>query len=346
MGQTYYFCTYFDRNYLPRGLALYRSLQAHCPQFKLWVLCMDDETYAALTQLNLPAIVPVALRDLEQGDTPLLAAKQNRSRVEYYFTTTPSLLLYLFNRWPAVELVTYLDADLFFFASPAPLFEELSTGSIAIIAHRFPPRLRYREMFGIYNVGWLSFKRDESAFACLRWWREKCIDWCYDRVEEGRFADQKYLDEWPSRFEKVVVLEHKGANLAPWNLPNYQLRALEGNLVTVDEQPLIFFHFHALKQVGQWLYNPGWIEYGIDPSRVLRRRIYAPYLRTLFAIASQLASATGAPAASDNLRNQIARPRGLGARIAHLGSRLLSLPAVGRKLLAGKYVFVVNGHVV
>ncbi|MDO8722362.1 MAG: hypothetical protein Q7J31_09050, partial [Syntrophales bacterium] len=211
----YYFCTYFDRNYLSRGLAMYRSLREHCPEFRLWVLCMDEATLEASTQFDLPEVELISLPDFEKDDEPLVWAKQNRSQVEYYFTCTPSLPLYVLNHWPEVNLITYLDADLFFFASPAPLFEELGAGSVAIIGHRFPPHLRDKERYGIYNVGWLSFRRDENGFVCLNWWRERCIDWCYDREEDGRFADQKYLDDWPSRFQNLIVLQHKGANLAP-----------------------------------------------------------------------------------------------------------------------------------
>ena len=205
----YYFCSYFDRNYLPRGLALYSSLRKNCSEFRLWVLCMDDATYAALTQLALPEIELIALQDFEEGDAALLAAKQNRSKIEYYFTCTPSLPLFVLNHWSEVNLITYLDADLYFFASPAPLFEELGLGSIAIIGHRLSAYMRKDEVYGIFNVGWLSFRRDDNGSACLNWWRAKCIEWCYDRLEDDRFADQKYLDDWPSRFSKVVVLEHK-----------------------------------------------------------------------------------------------------------------------------------------
>ena len=342
----YYFCTYFDRNYLPRGLALYRSLREHCPEFKLWVLCMDDETHEALTQLDLPEVEPIALQDFEKDDEPLLRAKQNRSRVEYYFTCTPSLPLYVFNHWPEVDLITYLDADLFFFASPAPLFEEFGTGSIAIIGHRFPPHLHHLERVGIYNVGWLSFRRDDSAFACLHWWRERCIEWCYNREEDGRFADQKYLDAWSSRFQNVVVLEHKGANLALWNLANYHLRSLNGNAVMVDAQPLIFFHFHGLKKIRQWLYNPGWIEYVINPSMVLRRRIYAPYLQTLFGVSRHLLATLNTNRLSDDVRGGMKQQGRQLSQVQRVVRRIQILLSVGRDILMGKYIFFVDGYVI
>ncbi len=277
----YYFCTYFDKNYLPRGLALYYSLRQHCHEFSLWILCMDQASFSVLTKLALPSVNLLSLAKFEQKDELLVNAKRNRSKIEYYFTCTPSLPLYILNNWPEVDLITYIDADLFFFASPTPLFDELETKSIAIIGHRYPPHLIELERFGIYNVGWLSFRRDENALDCLNWWRKQCLEWCYDREEDGRFADQKYLDDWPDRFKNVVVLEHKGANLAPWNLGNYQLHSRDRKTVMADEQPLLFFHFHGLKKIFQYLYDPGWIEYGIKPSKVIRQQIYKPYLRLL-----------------------------------------------------------------
>lgn len=328
------FCTYFDRNYLPHGLALYRSLREHCPEFRLWVLCMDDETYVVLGNLDLPGIHPIALEDFERGDEPLLGAKRNRSRVEYYFTCTPSLPLYIFNTRPEVDMAIYLDADLFFFADPAPLFEEMGAGSVAMIAHRFPPRLRHMEQCGIYNVGWLSFRRNDEALACLRWWRERCIEWCYDRVEEGRFADQKYLDQWPGRFRNVVVLENKGANVAPWNLANYGLRLRKDGAVMVDEQPLIFFHFQGLKRVNRWLYNTHWRLYGVNTSMVLRRRIYAPYLKALFHAGHELSAAPDGGLFPGDARGW-AEQQGTS-----------KIHQVLRDVLTARCLFSFNGHVI
>ena len=208
-----------------------------------------------------------------------------------------------------MDLITYLDADLYFFADPAPLYEEIGDRSVAISAHRFPPELIAFEQFGIYNVGWLSFRRDESALSCLRWWRERCIEWCYDRVEPGRFADQKYLDDWPNRFQGVAVLSHKGANLAPWNLANYKVRASAGQ-VWVDEQPLVFFHYHGLRQIVRgFLYDPNFGQYGYAADQTVKNSVYAPYVRVLAEKSREVRDQMTVVMTGGHLREQ--RPTGL-----------------------------------
>ena len=140
--------------------------------------------------------------------------------------------------------------------SESPALQEIADYSIGITEHRYAPGSRKYSAAGIYNVGWVSFRRNADAFSCLNWWRERCLEWCYDRLEADRFADQKYLDDWPSRFRGVRVLEHKGINLAPWNLANYTITARKGEL-WVDDEPLVLFHFHGLRQLTKRLYDTG-----------------------------------------------------------------------------------------
>lgn len=342
----YYFCTYFDSHYLLRALALYRSLRQHCPSFQLWVLCMDSMCYEILFQLKLPNVHLIALEDFEAGDEELLRAKNNRTLIEYYFTCTPSLPLFILARYPEIDRITYIDADLFFFSNPTALYEEVGAHSIAIIEHRFPPylRLEHSEKFGIYNVGWLSFKRDEHALACLQWWRERCLEWCYDRVEDGRFADQKYLDSWPDRFSGVVVLRHKGANLAPWNVANYKIYKGKGD-VWVDEQPLIFFHFHGLQKINAWLYNHNLALYRVKISPSVLRSIYAPYIANLLEVSQELLSVS--PQVADNSirfgkTESASKKMPLLPRVA----RGLSWRVhICREIMAKNYLIVVNGRV-
>ena len=44
--------------------------------------------------------------------------------------------------------------------------------------------------------------------------------------DDDAFADQKYLDGWPGLFKNVTVVQRKSANVAPWNLDNYDIRTI------------------------------------------------------------------------------------------------------------------------
>lgn len=277
-----HYCTYFDRNYLTRAMALHRSLVRHSPPFTLWALCLDDESHAALETLRLEGVRPLRLAELEAADQALLAVKGSRSTVEYYFTCSPSLPRFLMEHHPDIELITYLDADLLFYSSPQPIFDELGAGSVLIVPHRFSETLRHLEIYGVYNVGLLAFRNDSRGHAILDHWRVQCLDWCYDRVEDGRFADQRYLDAWPGQ-PGVVVLQHPGADLAPWNVTRHRLD-LRLEPPRVDGRPLVFYHFQGVKAIRPGLWDVGLDRYAVT-DRVLRGRLYRPYIRELRAAA-------------------------------------------------------------
>ncbi len=244
-----YYCTYFDRNYLTRGIALIRSLNRHETQeFTLFVVCLDDLSLSIIEKLNLPHVACIPLQAIEHNDSALLAAKTTRTLVEYYWTLTSTIILRVLEWNNNIEALSYLDADLFFFSSPDPIFQELGTHSILIHEHRFSPSLAHLEReSGKYNVGWMSFRNDASAKEALTWWRERCIEWCYGKDEDGKMGDQMYLDDWPTRFPRTVVLQHIGAAVAPWNHEQYQFTRSDSGEVQVNHAPLIFYHFHSLE---------------------------------------------------------------------------------------------------
>lgn len=270
-----HYCTYFDQNFLPRGLALHASLMRHAGDFVLHVLCLDDRAHSILERLQLPRLRLLRLAELEQADPALSIARTRRSWVEYVWTLTPMLILHVLER-AALRRVTYLDADLYFYSSPAPIYEEFGSASIMLIPHRFHRIVeRATRLNGIFNVGMMTFCRDDNGLQALRWWREQCLDACHANHRDGKFGDQKYLDDWPARFAGVKVITHRGANVAPWNVGQYRvLRESDG--VTIDGVPLIFFHFHKLDILGG-----RWFRIGMRISRVRRRVIYPPYLKAL-----------------------------------------------------------------
>jgi len=276
-----YFCTFFDRRYLIRGLVLHESLlRVLTGEFELWILCMDAETHGFLHNANLEKVNLIKLEELECAYPDLTRVRGERGLVEYYFTCKPALIGFLLRANPRVDRLTYLDADLYFFSDHSLLNDELSASSIAIVEHRFAPNLQSLAITGRYNAGWISIKRDSTGLDCVEWWRQRCIEWCYDTPDNGRYGDQGYLDEFRQAFGSVVSIAHKGANLAPWNIGNFRIGLVDGRVV-VDGEPLIFFHFHGLRQLSRWLFDSGFHGYHVSMDKTTREKIYRPYVRLL-----------------------------------------------------------------
>ena len=330
-----HYCTYFDSNYGALGLALYSSLSRHSGPFKLWVLCLDEACHTKLATLALPGVVPIPLAEFERDDAALLQAKGNRSPIEYYFTCTPSLPLYILRQDPSVQLVTYLDSDLFFFANPELVFARMGRKSIAIFPHRFSPQVHNLDENGLYNVGWVSFRRDDQGLACLHSWRAQCLEWCYLRHEQGKYADQKYLDDWPQRFPQTAVIDLKGANLAMWNIGAHRLH-LRADQVHVDDEPLIFFHFHGLRRPHDWLFNLSTTYYRVSPDFTLLRGIVTPYVECLMHMlrAHGVGCRPGGP--TEEVKTAALSP----------WRKIRLAASIAANVLRGNSLIVIRGHVI
>jgi hypothetical protein len=328
----HHFCTYFDRNYLTRGLALHESLLRHCGRFQLWILAMDPESEALVGRLKLPSVRLVSLAELEAAVPGLTAAKANRSRLEFYFTCTPALPGHVLASDSSVDRITYLDADLWFFADPSPIFDEIGDAPIAVIEHRFSPANAHLEQgSGRFNVSWVAFRRDPEAAACLARWRAQCLEWCHDRPDKERNADQKYLDEWPALYPGLRIISAPGAGIAPWNVATAGLSAA-ADKVTVRGGPLLFFHFHGLTQVGRRVYDPVLAHFSTAATPALRKHVYEPYVRTLEAIRGLLSKEPVALETLGHIRGPRRRPAG--------ESDLLGQLRTLRRILTGEYLFI------
>lgn len=245
----YNFCTLFDSNYFSRGVALYESLENVCENFHLYIFAFDKKSENVLEQLKLKHATVISLKEFE--DNELLSLKPSRTIAEYCWTSTSSTILYVLQNYK-VKSCTYLDADLYFYSSPKSLFDEMKNNSVMITEHRYTPMYDKSKKSGKYCVQFVTFKNDENGLTALKWWRERCLEWCYDRVEDGKFGDQMYLDDWTTSFKGVHVMQHLGGGLAAWNVQQYEFYKANGKIVgkeikTGKEFDVIFYHFHYLR---------------------------------------------------------------------------------------------------
>jgi len=269
----YNYCTLFNSSYLTRGVAMYESLLSTGADFHLYIFAFDNQCANVLKALKLKKITVVTLSEFE--DEALLKVKKDRTAGEYCWTCTPSIIDYSIRTFN-LENCTYLDADLYFNSDPAVLIEEMGTNSVLITEHRYLPEYDCTKNAGIYCVQFVTFKNDAHGMKTLLWWKNACLDWCYARCENGKFGDQKYLDDWPERFDGIHVLQHPGGGVAPWNLMRYDLDSKAFSLV--------FYHFQDLKFLTHEKIELG--RYKFRKTDI--KRLYKPYIRHLESIADKL----------------------------------------------------------
>jgi hypothetical protein len=267
-----HFVTLFNSLFLPQGLALHQSMERHVQEYVLWVLCVDDETYDVLDKLALPNVRLLKLSAIETEE--LLSVKPGRTIAEYCWTLTPFAPRFVFEADATVERVTYLDADLWFRKHPKPIFEELdaSKEQVLITDHGYSPEYDQSAISGQFCVQFMTFTR-EGGEPVRKWWEERCVEWCYARFEDGKFGDQKYLDDWPERFGSLVhVLQDKERTLAPWNASRFPYANA------------VFYHFHGLRIISKNQLQIG----GYSLPLALTQHVYAPYCDDLKAALNQL----------------------------------------------------------
>jgi len=272
----YNVCTNFYSNYLYKGLALYTSLANTSKDFCLWILCMDVATYETLGRMNLKHARLIRLEEVETQQ--LLKIKKLRTKAEYSWTLKSSFMSYLFRKFNDIPSLFYLDADIFFFKDIKKVYEEADGKNIAIAPHKFPKGFEKREKdAGIFNAGVILIKRDATGLKALEKWKKQCIAWCYRRMENGKFGDQKYLDEWPKLYKALHQFQNPGIDLAPWNLEKYKIFK-KGRQIFIDDAPLVFFHFHKFIIYSDFTFEP---TFGYYPPKSVVNIVYKPYKKTI-----------------------------------------------------------------
>jgi len=275
------FCTLFNTTYLSRGLAMYHSLEQYCEDFHLYIFAFDQHCFEVLSKMELKHASVINLKTFENEN--LLAIKSGRTAQEYCWTCASSTIKYCIETFK-LDHCTYLDADLLFFSNPQVLIDEMGEKSVSIIPHRYTPCYDQSDTSGIYCVQFMTFKNTMEGMEVLNWWVSACLDWCFSRVEDNKFGDQKYLDDWTERFPCVHVIRHLGAGVAPWNVQQYSFKHKSGKRIGLElsqnqQFDLVFYHYHAFSFSMKNSYMLTNKCYQLNRNQV--KHIYKPYVQAL-----------------------------------------------------------------
>lgn len=270
------YCTIVSQEYIHKLLLLYNSLLKHDDNFRFFIICMSKDTRNLLNDMKLDKAVLLTIDQIENTDPQLVAVKSGRNEKEYAWTSKGSVFLYLFNNYPDIDHLLWLDGDIFFYSSPNPIFQELRQCSLLLTKERFNEKnKKLNNVYGIYNTGLMGLKRDKKALDFIKWYRRSCIEWCYDKAIPGKFSDQMHLNKINERLRWIRVIKNIAINVTAWNVQGRKVEK-QGEDIYIDGEKLVFYHFSGFRCI-----SPNEFElctYITLPKDVVKL-IYLPYVK-------------------------------------------------------------------
>ena len=258
-----------DSKYASRFLVMAESLRKHTSSVPIYVLALDSTCERMLKLIDFPDVHVVTIDQLNielEGIVEVLEG--GRGRKEFIFSLTPFLIKYLSNCVDS-DYLFYVDADIYFNGSPDDIVQD-KKAVVGIFGHQFRNGLKHLEVYGIYNVGVIYFRRNLEGLQVLNWWAENCLDSTSLNLElaPNVFGDQKYLDSFPIKFRGVVTHSSYVYCKGPWNTNNMSHFR--------NTNDFFFFHFSGL-EIGKRIAVLGFRAYSWKPSRSTRQ-FYRAYI--------------------------------------------------------------------
>ncbi len=259
MSNTHFY-TSCTNNYLPLARVLAKSLKKFHPTGYLHlVLCdsvlesfdLDKEDFD-----NVITVEDLAIPNLK----PWLF---KHSVIELCTAVKGTAAKHIMSSYDCDNLI-YFDPDVAVFSPLEDLINNLENSDILITPHQLRPEKIFSAIaeneisflrHGTYNLGFVGVKNTSNGREFVDWWADRCLNFCYTDTEYGLYTDQRWIDLVPAFFNGVNISKNPGYNVANWNLSN---RDLQGNLeeqVTVNGEPLCFYHFSGSQKIMPEKYN-------------------------------------------------------------------------------------------
>lgn len=248
--------TSITSNYLPKARVLAESLKQVAPDVVFHLVLSDDLPEGFDLESEFFDDVIFA-EDLGVDNFPSWVF--SHAVVELCTAVKGASLEYIFEKYDA-DQVFYFDPDMAVFSRMNDLIESLNQHSFVLTPHQTEPEsstaaIMDNEMaslkYGVFNLGFLGVRNVPEGRKFAKWWNERLLEFCRDDRQSGLFTDQKWVNLAPCFFSEMGVLRSPAYNVATWNLTN---RTAEGTLqdgVTINGEPLGFYHFSGFDSGAQ-----------------------------------------------------------------------------------------------
>lgn len=265
-----YVYTSIALNYFPKARVLSTTLKKFHPDWKFCLVISEDvDSDMQQEILSYDDIDEIILHDalkISDGFDRVLTPEEytqwrfKHSLVEFCTAVKGSALCYLLNK-PDCEAAFYFDPDIAIFDTLTSLTDNFKDNSILLTPHSIDIEKSYRPVWdneismlrhGIYNLGFVGVKNDESGHKFAKWWKDRLDLYCYDDIPNGVFTDQSWCDMAPAIFDGVLVLRQPQYNVATWNLTHRHVDGSDlDNLYVNEKYKLCFYHFSGFDSGAQ-----------------------------------------------------------------------------------------------
>lgn len=244
MAPRYAALTIASKRYIARARVTAASFLQHNPGLPCFLLLADENDGSldlrdeAFSVINLAALKFSALSAFSFRYTELA----------FSYALTPYAIDYLLAQ--GFDGVLFLKQETLILDDLSAVLDNLAKHSVLVTPHFLEPPQRADALAweinvlrsGVFNGGFIAFSNCVETRQFLAWWQGNTIRNCVLDVENGIHYEQRWLDFVPSFMPGYGVIRDPGINVGHWNLPDRQIRIIDGK-VTARGVPCRVFRF-------------------------------------------------------------------------------------------------------
>jgi hypothetical protein len=235
-------------NYLAQARTLGDSLKATNPDILFFIGLVDKLDGVSFDKDYIPSYPMIEIDKIGIENLDEIAERYNIT--ELNTAVKPFCFTYFFKQYPQAQNVIYFDPDIIIYQPLTAMLRSLEQHQAILTPHmntpiedRKSPNELHHLNTGVYNLGFVAFRRSDEVLAYVKWWEEKLTYECLIDLCNGLFVDQNWMNFLPVFVSNVKIERDMGYNVAYWNLHERMISFKNGTYYVNDTSPLIFFHY-------------------------------------------------------------------------------------------------------